>query len=79
MRVLYIIRLCALASTALLWLGRLGKLPKRQAAGAAFLSMVLASALLLLAVLPGNSFYGPVLTHGSTAKKQIGLTFDDGP
>ena len=79
MRVLYIIIFCALASTALLWLGRFGKLPKRQAAGAAFLSMVLASALLLLAVLPGNSFYGPVLTHGSTAKKQIALTFDDGP
>lgn len=79
MRVLYIISFCALASTSLLWLGRFGKLPKRQAAGAAFLSMVLASALLLLAVLPGNSFYGPVLTHGSTAKKQIALTFDDGP
>ena len=79
MRVLYIIILCALASTALLWLGRLGKLPKRHAAAAALLSMVLASALLLLAVLPGNSFYGPVLTHGSTAKKQIALTFDDGP
>lgn len=79
MRVLYIIICCALASTALLWLGRWGKLPKRYAACAALTSMVLAGTLLLLAVLPGNSFYGPVLTHGSTTKKQIALTFDDGP
>ena len=79
MRVLYIIFGCALLSTALLWLGRLGKLPKRHAAGAALASILLASTLLVLAVLPGNSFYGPVLTHGSTAKKQIALTFDDGP
>ena len=79
MRVLYIIIFCALLSTALLWLGRLGKLPKRHAACAALTSIVLAGTLLLLAVLPGNSFYGPVLTHGSTAKKQIALSFDDGP
>ena len=79
MRILYIFIGCALLSTSLLWLGRLGKLPKRHAASAALASIVLTGALLVLAVLPGNSFYGPVLTHGSTAKKQIALTFDDGP
>lgn len=79
MRILYIFIGCALLSTALLWLGRLGKLPKRHAASAALASIVLTGALLVLAVLPGNSFYGPVLTHGSTSKKQIALTFDDGP
>lgn len=35
--------------------------------------------LLLLAVLPGNSFYGPVLTKVKTDEKVIALTFDDGP
>ena len=79
MRIVYIIIFCALLSTILLWLGRFGKLRKRYAAGAALASILLASTLLLLAVLPGNSFYGPVLTHGSAAKKQIALTFDDGP
>ena len=79
MRILYIFIGCALLSTALLWLGRLGKLPKRHAASAALASIVLTGTLLVLAVLPGNSFYGPVLTHGSTSKKQIALTFDDGP
>ena len=79
MRILYIFIGCALLSTSLLWLGRLGKLPKRHAASAALASIVLTGALLVLAVLPGNSFYGPVLTHGSTSKKQIALTFDDGP
>ena len=79
MRVLYIIFFCAFVSVALLWLGRFGRLPKRRAAIAAVTSLFFAGALLLLAVLPGNSFYGPVLTHGSTEKKQIALTFDDGP
>ena len=79
MRVLYIIFFCAFVSVALLWLGRFGRLPKRIAAIAAVTSLFFAGALLLLAVLPGNSFYGPVLTHGSTEKKQIALTFDDGP
>lgn len=40
---------------------------------------MLGGTLLLLAVLPGNSFYGPVLTHVDTKDKVIALTFDDGP
>lgn len=40
---------------------------------------MLGGVLLLLAVLPGNSFYGPVLTHIDTKDKVIALTFDDGP
>lgn len=79
MRIIYILIICALLSTALLWLGRFGKLRKRTAALLAAFSLLTSGALLLLAVLPGNSFYGPVLTHGSGAKKQIALTFDDGP
>ncbi len=79
MRIIYIIIVCALFSTAALWLGRFGMLKKRSAALLALVSLLGAGALLLLAVLPGNSFYGPVITHGETAKKQIALTFDDGP
>lgn len=79
MRVLYIIILCALASVGVLWLGRFGRLSKRWAALTATGAMLLSGVLLLLAVLPGNSFYGPVVTQGSGAKRQVALTFDDGP
>ena len=79
MRIIYFIIAGALLSTAVLWLGRFGVLKKRLAALLATVSILTCGALLLLAVLPGNSFYGPVLTHGDSAKKQIALTFDDGP
>lgn len=79
MRIIYIIITCALLSTALLWLGCFGKLKRKTAALPAVASLLLSGALLLLAVLPGNSFYGEVLTHGSSERRQIALTFDDGP
>ena len=79
MRIIYILIFCSLLSVALLWLGQYKKLTKRAAACGAALSMALAGVLLLLAVLPGNSFYGKVLTHADTQRKVIALTFDDGP
>lgn len=79
MRIIYILILCSLLSVALLWLGQYKKLTKRATACGAALSMALAGVLLLLAVLPGNSFYGKVLTHADTQRKVIALTFDDGP
>lgn len=95
MRILYIIISCAILATALLWLGRFNYLKRRTAAILAALSMLVSGTLLLLAVLPGNSFYGPVITHGpraasndffsnnlaasQTTKPRIALTFDDGP
>ena len=79
MRIIYILIICSLLSVALLWLGQYKKLTKRAAACGAALSMALAGVLLLLAVLPGNSFYGKVLTHADTQRKVIALTFDDGP
>ena len=79
MRIIYILIFCSLLSVALLWLGQYKKLTKRAAAYGAALSMALAGVLLLLAVLPGNSFYGKVLTHADTQRKVIALTFDDGP
>ena len=79
MRIIYILIFCSLLSVALLWLGQYKKLTKRAAACGAALSMALAGVLLLLAVLPGNSFYGNVLTHSDVQRKVIALTFDDGP
>ena len=80
MRIFYIILLCFLAATAILWLGRFGKLPKKVAAISAACALTLSGILLLLAVLPNNSFYGNVvIDKPQSEKKLIALTFDDGP
>lgn len=61
--------------------GDIQKISRKTAAVGAALSLALAGALLLLAVLPGNSFYGKVITHAENThgRKLIALTFDDGP
>lgn len=79
MRIIYLLLGCAMFSTALLWSGRFGYVKKFTAACAAAASLFLGGVLLLLAVLPGNSFYGEVINCGSAKHKQIALTFDDGP
>lgn len=80
MRIIYILIICSVISVALLWLGQYKKISRRTAACGALLSLALSGTLLLLAVLPGNSFYGKVLTHAETPqRKVIALTFDDGP
>lgn len=79
MRIIYILLACSILSVYLLWLGRLRQISKKIACIGAVISLVLGGVLLLLAVLPGNSFYGPVLTHVNTKDKVIALTFDDGP
>lgn len=79
MRIIYLLIFCAACSTILLWLGRFGYLKKFTAVCAAAAGLFLSGILLLLAVLPGNSFYGDVITGGNISKKQIALTFDDGP
>ena len=44
-------------------------------------SLFCGGALLAMAVLPGNSFYGETITSGKVAnnEKVVALTFDDGP
>lgn len=79
MRIIYILLACSILSVYLLWLGRLKQISKKIACIGAIASLMLSGALLLLAVLPGNSFYGSVLTHVDTKDKVIALTFDDGP
>lgn len=79
MRSLYVICTSGLLATALLWLGAWRLLSRKLACLLACLSLALGGGLLLLAVLPGNSFYGPVLAKVETEQKLIALTFDDGP
>jgi len=79
MRILYIICGSGILGAALLWLGFWRVLSRKVAASLACLSMLAGGGMLLLAVLPGNSFYGPVLTQVLAEKKLVALTFDDGP
>ena len=79
MRIFYILILSSLLTLLLLWLGIFEKLKKKYAAIISAVIMTAAGVLLALAVLPGNSFYGDVLTHKAVERKVIALTFDDGP
>ena len=45
----------------------------------AILGIFVGTTYLLNAVLPNNTFYGPVISHSSPEQKIIALTFDDGP
>lgn len=81
MRIIYLLILFSLISIAFLWLGKYGVIRKKVAMISAIASLVCGGALLALAVLPGNSFYGETITSGKVAdgKKVVALTFDDGP
>lgn len=59
--------------------GYFNKIKKRIALVGAVICILIGGGLLLLAVLPGNSFYGKVLCKGTTKEKLVALTFDDGP
>ena len=43
------------------------------------LGIFIGATCLLNAVLPNNTFYGPIISHGSPNEKIIAITFDDGP
>ena len=81
MRIIYLLILFSLISIAFLWLGKYGVIRKKVAMISAIASLLCGGALLSLAVLPGNSFYGETITSGKVAdgKKLVALTFDDGP
>lgn len=63
------------------WIGKFGVLRKRVALIVACASLLCGGGLLLMAVLPGNSFYGETITSVQIPqeKKLVALTFDDGP
>lgn len=79
MRILYIICGSGILCVALLWLGFWRVLSRKLAASLAACCGLLGGVLLLLAVLPNNSFFGQVLTEVPVEKKLVALTFDDGP
>ena len=79
MRILYIIVASGLLATLFLWLGYFETIKRKVAGTLAVLSMVIGSVIMLFAVLPDNSFFGPVLAKVDTDKKVVALTFDDGP
>ena len=79
MRVIWLLGIVAVFCLLLLVLGYHNKIKQRFALLGTFFGILVGAALLLLAVLPGDSFYGPVLAAGSTTKKVVALTFDDGP
>ncbi|MGL5206175.1 MAG: polysaccharide deacetylase family protein [Acidaminococcaceae bacterium] len=79
MKIAWLLGIAAVFCLLLLGLGYHGKIKKRIALLGSCLGIVLGSWLLLLAVLPGETFYGPVLAAGHTDKKVVALTFDDGP
>ena len=79
MKVAWLLGMVAACCLLLLGLGYHGKIKKRLALLGSRLGLILGSGLLLLAVLPGDSFSGPVLAAGHTNQKVVALTFDDGP
>ena len=81
MRIIHLLILFSLISIAFLWFGRYGVIRKKVAMIFAFASLSVGGALLAMAVLPGNSFYGETIISGKVAngKKIVALTFDDGP
>ena len=80
-RILYVLIFISILATIALWLGKYGVIRKKVAMISAIASLVCGGALLAMAVLPGNSFYGETITNGKVAdgKKLVALTFDDGP
>ena len=81
MRIIHILILVSILATITLWLGKYGVVRKRLAALVACASLIVGGALLAMAVLPGNGFFGDTITSGKVAdgKKFVALTFDDGP
>ena len=79
MGVAQVIFILLLMVLGILGAGYAGKITKKVTIIGAVLGIILGSVLLLLAVLPGNSFYGKILTKGNTSEKVVALTFDDGP
>ena len=78
-KVAWLLGIAAVLRLFLLALGYHGKIKKRLALLGSCFGILLGSGLLLLAVLPGDNFYGPVLAAGHTSEKVVALTFDDGP
>ncbi|MEG1345680.1 MAG: polysaccharide deacetylase family protein, partial [Acidaminococcaceae bacterium] len=79
MRIIWLLSGLTLVCWLALLAGYHHKISRRWSLTVAVVSMLVGGTFLLLAVLPGNSFYGPVLTTLPAKGKVVALTFDDGP
>lgn len=81
MRLIYVLIATGILAVTMFWLGKLGVVRKRLAVLVACASLFCGGGLLLMAVLPGNSFYGETIksVQVPNGKKHVALTFDDGP
>ena len=81
MRLIYVLLVTGILAVAMLWLGKFGVVRKRLAVLVVCVALFCGGGLLLMAVLPGNSFYGETITsvQAPNGKKLVALTFDDGP
>lgn len=79
MRVIYIVGILTFVALGGLLGAYCGRIKKKQALGIALTALGFAGFAFLMAVLPGNSFYGQVFYAGNTEEKVVALTFDDGP
>lgn len=81
MRLIYVLIAAGILAVTMLWLGKFGVVRKRLAVLVVCVALFCGGGLLLMAVLPGNSFYGEPITsvQGPNGKKLVALTFDDGP
>jgi len=79
MRIIWLLTAATIFCLLFLAGGYFNKIKKRIALLGAIICILTGGGLLLLAVLPGNSFYGKVLCKGNTKEKLVALTFDDGP
>ena len=77
MRIIYLLILSSLISIAFLWLGKYGVIRKKVAMISACASLVCGGAMLAMAVLPGNSFYGETITHGKVVDGNKIVMLDD--
>lgn len=79
MRLIHILIITGCLSAVSLWLGYFGCLKKRIALFVSLMLLGCSGFLLLMGVLPQNSFYGHTIVKAETDRKIVALTFDDGP
>lgn len=90
MRVLYIMGTFYLAALLFLWAGRRGNVSRKLAVLTSSICLLAGSAALVAAVNPTGNCYGKIVSRlqdlpdrvsvsAASEKKQIALTFDDGP
>lgn len=79
MQLMHILAFLSVLVLISLWCGQFKKAWRKISVIISLVSIISGGVLLLLAVLPGNSFYGTTITSNANIGKKVSLTFDDGP